>query len=97
MIIISLSTEILLVPPTDTKVQKAVRSALELCSEMSHEPVNLIWPLLVAGSCAKPEGDRSWVTQLFESFGLSHCRDLEIAVSLLIPEDIRNMEGLLIL
>lgn len=81
MIVVSLCVEVLELNVADAQVQAAVHSVLELCGEMSHEPVNLVWPLMTAGSCVTSEEDRNWVRQLFVTFGSDYCKDLEIAVS----------------
>lgn len=78
--VISLLVEVLSIQVSDKRVHTAVRSVLELCSEMSQEPVNLLWPLLIAGACAIGE-DRDWVRQLFTTFQGDYCQDLETAVS----------------
>jgi hypothetical protein len=80
MIEISLLTEILNVGPDTDQIQLIVRSILEQCSEMSQEPVNLLWPLLTAGSRCFNEENRNWVRQLFDVFRPHYCQDLETAV-----------------
>lgn len=80
MIVISILIEILEIPQIDPRVQMAVRSVLELCSEMSQEPIHLLWPLLYAGAFALGN-DRIWSRQLFSTFAEYHCRNLIIAVS----------------
>jgi hypothetical protein len=80
MIQISLLTEVLNVEPNTDQIQSIVRSTLEQCSEMSQEPVNLLWPLLTAGSRCLNEDNRNWVRQLFEVFRPHYCQDLETAV-----------------
>jgi hypothetical protein len=80
MIEISILTEILGSEITDPKIQSAARSILELCSEMSQEPVSLLWPLLTAGACSTSEENRNWVRQLFDVFRPHYCQDLETAV-----------------
>ena len=80
MIEISLSTEILKVEASTDQIQSSVRSILELCSEMSQEPVSLLWPLLTAGSRCLNEENRNWVRQLFDVFRPHYCQDLETAV-----------------
>ena len=82
MVEISLRTEILGTSTSDSRVQTAMRCILELCSEMSQEPTNLIWPLLTAGSCASSDEDRDWVRQLMVTFGAGYGRDVKVAVSL---------------
>jgi hypothetical protein len=81
MIEISLQTEILHLETTDPKVQTPVRSTLELCSQMSQEPINLLWPLLTAGAHSVGDENRNWVRQLIDVFRPFYCQDLEIAVS----------------
>jgi hypothetical protein len=81
MIEISLLTEIQSIDPSDSRVQASVRAVLELCSQMSNGPVNLLWPLLTAGTCCTTVESRQWVRQLFDVFRQGYCRDLEIAVS----------------
>lgn len=80
MIEISLSTEVLKVEASTDQIQSSVRSILELCSEMSQEPVSLLWPLLTAGSRCLNEENRNWVRQLFDVFRPHYCQDLETAV-----------------
>ena len=80
MMVISLLVEVQAVDIADTRIQAATHSILELCSEMSQEPVNLLWPLLTAGSCCITEEDRDWVRRLFSTSKDEHCKDLEIAV-----------------
>ena len=81
MMVISLLVEVQAVDLIDPRIQAASRSILELCSEMSQEPINLLWPLLTAGACCITEEDRDWVRRLFTSAKDDHCKDLEIAVS----------------
>ena len=81
MMVISLLVEVQSVDIADTRVQSAAHSVLELCSEMSQEPVNLLWPLLTAASCAISQEDRDWARQLFATSRTEYCKDLEIAVS----------------
>lgn len=80
MIEISLLTEILSVDKSDSKVQNAVRSTLELCSQMSQEPISLLWPLLTAGAACIGDENRGWVRQLLDVFRPFYCQDLEVAV-----------------
>jgi hypothetical protein len=80
MMVISLLVEVQAVAITDSRVQAATHSILELCSEMSQEPVNLLWPLLTAGSCCITENHREWVQRLFSTSKDEYCKDLEIAV-----------------
>ena len=80
MIEISLLTEILSVNKSDSKVQNAVRSTLELCSQMSQEPISLLWPLLTAGAACIGDENRGWVRQLLDVFRPFYCQDLEVAV-----------------
>lgn len=79
--VMSLLVEVQAVDIADARIQAATRSVLELCSEMSQEPVNLLWPLLTAGSCCITEEDRNWVRRLFSTSKDEYCKDLEIAVS----------------
>lgn len=79
--VISLSVEVIALDLVDPTVQAAVRSVLELCAETSQEPLNLIWPLLTAGSCALGEAQRSWARQLFTVLRESSRKDVDIAVS----------------
>jgi len=83
MIEISLQTEILHIEPSDSKIQSTVRLILELCSQMSQEPISLLWPLLTAGARCVGEENRNWVRQLIDVFRPFYCQDLEVAVSLL--------------
>jgi hypothetical protein len=85
MAIISLTTEVLRIPHSDAQVQSSVRCILELCSEISQEPSNLLWPLLTAGAFAISHADRQWVRQLIDTFRSDCCRDIEIAVSVMSP------------
>jgi hypothetical protein len=78
--VVMLLHEVLGVPITDERVQVAVRSVLELCAEISMEPVMLVWPLLIAGARALGQ-DREWVSDLFGIFKKDHCTDLMTAVS----------------
>lgn len=81
--VIMLLHEVLGVEDTDGRVQEAVCSVLELCAEISMEPIMLVWPLLIAGARAKEDnGDRKWVRDLFGVFRKDHCTDLVTAVSL---------------
>ena len=80
MIEISLLTEILSIDKSDQKVQNAVRSTLELCSQMSQEPISLLWPLLTAGAACIGDENRAWVRQLIDVFRPFYCQDLEVAV-----------------
>ena len=82
MIVISLLTEILSTDKSDQKVQNAVRSTLELCSQMSQEPISLLWPLLTAGAACIGDENRAWVRQLIDVFRPFYCQDLEVAVCL---------------
>lgn len=82
MIDISLSSEVLGCPASDTRIQAAVKSVLELCSEMSRESSNLIWPLLTAGAYAVTASDRDWCSQLLTATALDRGSDIEVAVSL---------------
>lgn len=82
MIEISLQTEILHTQTSDSKVQTPVRSILELCSQMSQEPINLLWPLLTAGAYCIGEENRGWARQLIDVFRPFYCQDLEVAVRL---------------
>jgi hypothetical protein len=78
--VVKLQHEVLGVSPNDEQVQNAVKCVLELCAEISMEPVMLVWPLLIAGARAKGE-DRAWVNNLFGVFKKDHCTDLMTAVS----------------
>lgn len=78
-----LLTEILGFSPTDDRVQTSVKSLLEVCAEMSIQPVMLIWPLLYAGANAVTEEDRAWTKSLFGTYAYSHCSDLIAAVRLI--------------
>jgi len=78
--VVMLLHEVLGVPASDERVQTAVKCVLELCAEISMEPVMLVWPLLIAGARAQSE-DREWVTNLFDIFKKDHCTDLMTAVS----------------
>jgi hypothetical protein len=80
MIEISLFTEIMSIDKSDPKVQNAVRSTLELCSQMSQEPISLLWPLLTAGAASIGDENRGWVRQLLDVFRPFYCQDLEVAV-----------------
>lgn len=81
MAIISLCTEVLEIPYSDLQVQNPVKWTLQLLTEVSQEPINLLWPLLTAGACATSPEDRQWVRQLIDAFRGDCCRDIEIAVS----------------
>lgn len=73
--------EVLDVPSSDPRVQSAAHCVLELCAEISTEPVMLVWPLLIAGSVVTAD-QRPWVKSLFRAFGYQYCQDLATAVSL---------------
>lgn len=81
MLEISLLAEILSLDTSDPKIQTPVRTILELCSQMSQEPINLLWPLLTAGAACLGEANRNWVRQLMDVFRPFYSQDLEIAVS----------------
>lgn len=76
-----LLTEVLCLPAKEDRVQTSVKSLLEVCAEMSMQPVMLIWPLLYAGANAVTLEDRSWTKHLFGTYAFSHCADLVAAVS----------------
>ena len=76
-----LLTEVIGLASSDSRVQTAVRAVLEICAEISFQPVMLLWPLLYAGANAITPEDRCWVKSLFETFSLAHCYDLIAAVS----------------
>lgn len=77
---IMLYTEVLNLPASDERIQTAVHCVLELCSEISMEPVMLVWPLLIAGACATAS-DRQWIRDLFNIFKDEYCSDLQAGVS----------------
>jgi hypothetical protein len=85
MLEISLLAEILSLERSDTKIQTPVRTILELCSQMSQEPINLLWPLLTAGAACLGEENRNWVRQLLDVFRPFYSQDLEVAVSSFDP------------
>jgi hypothetical protein len=62
-----LMSEILGLPRDDPRVRAIVPAALELCSEISSEPVMLVWPLLNIARSATPE-ERVWVRDLAVSY-----------------------------
>jgi len=85
-------TEILCLPPSHPRIRAIVPAALELCSEVSSQPVMLVWPLLIIARVATPE-EREWVKGLAGSYSdqcklpvyqwgcadLPDCRDLQAA------------------
>lgn len=77
---ICLHTEVLGKTSADPDVQTSVKCVLELCAEISQDPVILVWPLLSASANAVGE-DRQWARDLFRTFKGDHCQDLVIAVS----------------
>jgi hypothetical protein len=79
---ICLYTEVLGKATTDPDVQTSVKCVLELCSEISQDPVILVWPLLSASANAVGKEDRQWAKDLFRTFRGDHCQDLVIAVCL---------------
>jgi len=78
---IMLWTEVLGFPSAEHQVRSAVGSVLELCAEVSHEPVMLLWPIIIAGSRAVSPEHREWVRHLLDAFEMNHCYDLVTAVS----------------
>lgn len=69
-----LMTEILCLPATDPRVRAIVPAALELCSEISLQPVMLVWPLLmIARVCVGEE--REWMRGLLGTYS-DQCRCL---------------------
>ena len=80
MIEISLLAEVLSTDKSDQRIQNAVRSTLELCSQMSQEPISLLWPLLTAGAACIGDENRGWVRQLIDVLRPFYCQDLEVAV-----------------
>lgn len=90
--LIMLLTEVLGVTSTDDQIQRAVHCVLELCSEISMEPVMLIWPLLIAGASALGT-DRQWVRDLFGIFRGDYCSDLVYAQKLMQEQWLRIDDG----
>ncbi|KAL7419001.1 hypothetical protein Q5752_006685 [Cryptotrichosporon argae] len=70
--------DVLRVAAAEPSIQAAVHCVLELCSEISTEPVMLVWPLMIAGAAAAG-ADRDWARQLFDAFGSQYCYDLPMA------------------
>jgi hypothetical protein len=62
-----LMTEILCLPATHARIRAIVPAALELCSEISSQPVMLVWPLLLVARVATPK-EREWVQSLARSY-----------------------------
>lgn len=90
-----LMTEILRLPPRDPRIRAIVPAALELCSEITSQPVMLVWPLLIIARVATPE-EREWVRTLATSYSeqcelqeyemfadVLDCRDLQTAEELI--------------
>ncbi|KAL1408591.1 hypothetical protein Q8F55_005404 [Vanrija albida] len=89
---IMLYTEVLNLPASDERIQTAVHCVLELCSEISMEPVMLVWPLLIAGACATAS-DRQWIRDLFNIFKDEYCSDLSAGQKLLTEQWLRIDDG----
>ena len=77
---ICLYTEVLGKAASNPDVQTSVRCVLELCSEISQDPVILVWPLLSASAFSTSKEHRQWAKELFRTFKGDHCQDLVIAV-----------------
>lgn len=62
-----LMTEVLGLPAEHPRVRALVPAALELCSEISMQPVMLVWPLMFI-SRASTTDEREWMKSLLKTY-----------------------------
>ncbi|KAL1407159.1 hypothetical protein Q8F55_006573 [Vanrija albida] len=77
-----LMTEVLGLPAEHPRVRALVPAALELCSEISMQPVMLVWPLMFISRASTAE-ERVWMKSLLKTYSGEYCRDLQTADELI--------------
>ncbi|WOO84604.1 Aspercryptin biosynthesis cluster-specific transcription regulator atnN [Vanrija pseudolonga] len=77
-----LMTDVLGLPAEHPRVRALVPAALELCSEISMQPVMLVWPLMFI-SRASTKDEREWMQSLLKTYAGEYCRDLQTADELI--------------